>query len=340
MNGLANAILTLLLSWLRIIINRFWSLFNSESGTSFYTFLANHWLSVLLVLLVGGFVLDRIIYLIRWRPFRVWLRRRGIGSRKAKEPDLPQELYEPAVPAGVTQPPEPLPMDEAPVWPASDTNIYHPQQQPAQTSVYARQPVDRARYMPPMDNVEPVFDDEETVWAEADQLVAAPQPTRAQPAVSDRYMQDVQAGFARPVSPEQLYPTHWQDPQESYVPDPQELYSPDGQPIHPGLDTDALRRNMGLNNGEPYPQDYDRYAEPEAYHPVQEAPAAVAFTPFTQKADREMPKKSRNPFQSLMRLVGEDSARPSIKDLQSTVDVRTAFHEPVFPKQNLSEEDE
>jgi hypothetical protein len=43
---------------------------------------------------------------------------------------------------------------------------------------------------------------------------------------------------------------------------------------------------------------------------------------------------------NLMRLVGDESTRPSIKDLQSTVDVRTAFHEPVFPKQTFPEEDE
>lgn len=344
MNGLANAILTLLLSWLRIIINRFWALISSESGTSFYTFLANHWLSVLLVLLVGGYLLDRIIYLIRWRPFRVWMRRRGIGKQAQQEPDVPMQRYEPAAPAGVLYPEEPVPQAQETVWPAEETNIYHPQpvQQPSPTAVYPRRQVDRAAYMPPIDNVEPVFDEEETAWAQADQLVVDPQPTRSQPAVSDRYMQDVQAGFARPVAPEQLYPSFHHEEQNTYTPDPQELPAQDGQPVHPGLDTAALRLNMGLAHSEApeesYPayEEYDEYAEPE---PAQ-TPYASGFTPFTQKAARETPKKSRNPFLNLMRLVGEDSAKPSIHDLQSTVDVRTAFHEPVFPNQNHPEEDE
>ncbi len=336
MNGLANAILTLLLSWLRIIINRFWSLISSETGTSFYTFLANHWLTILLVLLVGGFVVDRIIYFIRWRPFRVWLRRRGYGKAKQAEAEPPQQPFEPAASAVAQQPVLQPVMQEETGWPAGDTNFYHPASsvQPAQTAIYPRQQVDRAAYMPPISNVEPVFDEEATLWAEADPLVVDPQPTRLQPPVS---MQAAQADFIQPAPQEQPY-TSFQE-ESTYVPDPEELYLPDGQPVHPGLATDVLRRNMGLHHNDEATEPYT--GSDVTYEPAGGSPSPIAFTPFTMQAEKQtQPKKKRNPFKSLMQLMGEESTRPSIRDLQSTVDVRTAFHEPVFPQQNHSEEDE
>lgn len=340
MNGLANAILTLLLSWLRIIINRFWSLLNSESGTSFYQFLSQHWLKVLLVLLVGGFLLDRLIYFIRWQPFRVWFRRRRSADRKSAQNAVPAEPdYFADARSRYVQPPA------EPVWQESDTAFYKPQkaQQPAEpTAVYARPAVDRSAFMPPMEPVDPVFDDAPADWADGEPLTANPAQTRTHPPVSDRYMQDVQSGFARPVPPEQLYaaPVQENRPDEPQAYPQPELQSSgipaDAQPVHPGLDADVLRQNMGL--GWEYPTEETYFDD---YVDYDEAPGAPAFTPFTQKAagNGDGGKKNRNPFMNLMRLVSDES-RPSIKDLQSTVDVRTAFHEPVFPKQTFSEEDE
>ena len=85
MNGFANAILTLLLSWMRVLINDLWRLLSSEDAGILYRFLAANWKLVVLILCAGGFVIDRIVYLIRWRPYYVWssklgrLRRRRAG---------------------------------------------------------------------------------------------------------------------------------------------------------------------------------------------------------------------------------------------------------------------
>ena len=43
----------------------------------FYRFLAANWKVIVLILCAGGFVIDRIIYLIRWRPYYVWSSRLG-----------------------------------------------------------------------------------------------------------------------------------------------------------------------------------------------------------------------------------------------------------------------
>lgn len=332
MNGLANAILTLLLSWLRILINRIWAAINSETGSLFLAFLSDHWLMILLVLGIGGFLLDKLIYLIRWRPFRV---RRYRREQRAMEEDYEEERSWPEsvdyhsayMPPAYDQPVEPQP--EEPVYwdePAYASAAYDV---PAdQTAIYARPSVDHSAYRPPMEEIDPVFD-EQTAWANGDMLLgdqACQQPAAAAQPVSQQYMQDVQAGFARPVQPEQLYAP----PAQAYAP-VQQATPPEAQPVHPGLDVDLLRRNMGLaHTGEPL--DVPSYD--------QEEPVAVAFTPFTQKVDPEPAKKNRNPFLNLMRLVGDDDARPSIRDLQNSVDVREAFREPVYPQPLYRNEDD
>ncbi len=402
MNGLANAILTLLLSWLRVIINRFWSLINSETGTSFQQFLSKNWPTILIVLLVGGYLLDRIIYLIRWRPFQVWLRRRK-GKAQQPEADMPRYSPAEAQAAGNQpyfdpyQPPhnagEEEPYAGAVAYSRKDTAV------PERTAVYAHSAATRSAYMPPIENVNPVFDEEQPMWAESDPLVAAPSHTRTTPPVSEEYIQDMKAGFARPLSPEQYYapqPT-WIEPPvygeyeadaepvfthslpsgQPYASQPTRTDSPvyseydvadepvfaepiftqplpyappipepeypgihsasAAQPVHPGLDPDALRRNMGLTQAPDQPEP-DLPGEEEAF--LTEPPIVTEFIPFSQMPkQKEEQKKSRNPFLNLMRFVGDDGARRSIHDLRQTVDVREAFHEPVFPVQNDPDEE-
>ena len=94
MNGFANAILTLLLSWMRVLVNDLWRLLSSEDAGLFYRFLAANWKVIVLILCAGGFVIDRIIYLIRWRPYYVWSSRLGRlkRARTARHGDVyPEE---------------------------------------------------------------------------------------------------------------------------------------------------------------------------------------------------------------------------------------------------------
>ena len=344
MNGLANAILTLLLSWLRIIVNRIWSAVNSETGGHFLNFLAEHWPVLLLILGIGGFVLDKLIYLIRWRPFRV---RRYRRERLAMADDYEQQAdwgasaddrsaYAPPaydLPAE-PQPEEPAYWDEAAYAaaaydaPADPTAVYS-SAPAAQTAIYAHPSVDHSAYHPLTEDIHPVFDDQVT-WANGDMLLddQIDQHPAAAQFVSQQYVQDVHAGFARPVQPEQLYAP----PAQANIPGEQQPNFPEAQPVHPGLDVDLLRRNMGLAySGEPLE---------DAFSSLQEQPVSVAFTPFTKKADPEPAPKKRNPFLNLMRLVGDDDAKPSIRDLQSSVDVRNAFREPVYPQPLYRNEDD
>lgn len=89
MNGFTNAILTLLLGWLRTLLNAVWSLFSSDSGSGLLAFLRENWKLIFVVICVGGFIVDRIIYLIRWRPYYVWASRRRQRKRRAEPEQEP-----------------------------------------------------------------------------------------------------------------------------------------------------------------------------------------------------------------------------------------------------------
>lgn len=339
MNGLANAILTLLLSWLRMIIDRIWAAVSSETGSQFFTFLSRNWLTILIILGAGGYLLDRIIYLIRWKPYLVRKRRReaeewnDYDHQQSVDWQHSHTTY--AAPASTPAPamaeapysnPEP-PMEP---WAAQNNNDVINDPAYAQTSIYARPAVNYDAYQPPMEDIEPVFD-EQASWSDHEPIIepeAFAQPAGYQ-AVSRQYMQDVNAGFARPVPPEQLYAPAPQ----TYTPTSQPDLQPEAQPVHPGLDINLLRHNMGLaSNGESQSVPVD----PDGQQSI-----SVSFTPFTQKAAMEQPaKKNRNPFLNLMRLVGDEAAKPSIHDLQSSVDVRDAFREPVYPKPLYRNEDD
>ena len=284
MNGFANAILTLLLSWMRVLINDLWRLLSSEDAGILYRFLAANWKLVVLILCAGGFVIDRIVYLIRWRPYYVWssklgrLRRRRAGRHggmeaseaeaayPAQEPPVPDdpdpyapeafgETYVPdfdatrayAPAADFAPAPQSPGMDQATVQyaPLEQGPFYAPYTQP---------------YQPPQD-LDPVFDDAEDRWEEGDALVrplwdnpaegmdssfGAPRPEPLQS------IRDMQVGFAPPKPPEELYA-----PPAAPVPPP----AVESTPVHPGLDAEEFRERLGLTQAfhEPvYPQPRDQ----------------------------------------------------------------------------------
>lgn len=373
MNGFTNTILTLLLSWLKALINNIWSVLRSEDGGAFYQFLSANWKTIVLILLVGGFVADRIVYLIRWRPYYVWSSKLG-RLRRPKQPESPPaEAIEPVPSEPVYSEPSPSetfmppPQDAAfrtqayapPAQPAyapqTDTRVFAPASaapsayeaaQPQATMQYApmaqgtaaQQAPYASPYFPP-ENLEPVFDEEDDAWNESDPLV---QPSAWNNPAHDMeasfgtpkpeplaYLRDMQAGFARPLPPEQLYAP----PQ---TPDTKEEAS---TPIHPGLDNAALRENFGLMQDEIDPlQEQDAWDEqPQEPMPMMHAPMFHPFTAARENEEAPAPR-GRNPLARFAKrardLVGveDDEHRPTIHDLQSTVDVTRAFHEPVYPQ--------
>ena len=299
MNGFTHAILSLMLSWIRALINNVWSLITSEDGGVIYQFLSRNWLRIVLALCAFGILADLIIYFFRWRPDYIWKSRWRRRARRSRT-EFPEE-------------PADIPFEQPEPVPAAPTMAYAPVQQP--TAVYAPAAQPTRFYAPVQDLEEPVFDEEDSLWEDGGQLAASewePLQTPAfgspRPEPIDHY-HHVQAGFARPVAPEQLYA-----PSPSYQ-----------SSVHPGLDEDAFRQNIGLTNEADGPSEHAV--------PVMRAPA---FKPFT--VVDETPVRAENPFarfakraRTLVGMEDEDSG-PTIRDLQSTVDVSQAFHAPVYPQ--------
>ena len=64
----------LLLGWVRGLVNWIWSVLSGEE-TGMLSAFALHWKAVLAVLLAVGLLADLLVYILRWRPYKVWFRR-------------------------------------------------------------------------------------------------------------------------------------------------------------------------------------------------------------------------------------------------------------------------
>ena len=368
MNGFSNAILSVLLGWLRALLNSVWQLLGSEGSGSFFQFLRDHWTTVALVLIVGGFIVDRVVYFLRWRPDYLWRSRKRHASEPAayEEQDVPyednpppfdastrayqpivNEQYAPPAPpyeyAAYQPPAAPAPQYEEPMqvetpYPHDSLPADGPVTTFAPPATYAK------TFSAPLAN-DPLsddtrFDEDLSAWSEPTRVgesYFAPQITplaqnpaqgmtptfgAAQPEPT-AYLQDVQAGFAPPPSPEQLYRRH------PIVEEPAVATQ-----VHPGLDPQVLQQNIGLTVNE----QYDDQPRTDAY---------AGFVPFTEAQPEAQPTRTGNAFSSFAKkarsLVGgmDDEVNPlSIRDLQSNVDVKSAFHAPVYPKRKPEREDE
>ena len=75
-----------MLSWMRWLTSWFWNIVNSE-GTSggFLRWFSDHWVGLTVFLIIAGVFIDWLIWMIRWRPYWLWLRKRQIIYEDAPE---------------------------------------------------------------------------------------------------------------------------------------------------------------------------------------------------------------------------------------------------------------
>lgn len=80
MSGYSNAVVDVMLGWLKGFANWVLRLFNlaGSARTSPLLWLSHNWLKLLIFFMVLGVVLDRLVWLIRWRPYWVWFRKERI----------------------------------------------------------------------------------------------------------------------------------------------------------------------------------------------------------------------------------------------------------------------
>ncbi len=77
--GYTNAVVNIMLGWLKALANWVLKLFNlAGSGGNPLKWLSENWLTLLIILLVAGVVLDWLVWMIRWRPYWVWFKKKRI----------------------------------------------------------------------------------------------------------------------------------------------------------------------------------------------------------------------------------------------------------------------
>ena len=89
MGSFANTVFSLLLGWLKGLISMIWSAMTSEGGNSFFTFIGNNWIKIVVILCAAGLAVDFAVYFFRWQPYKVW--QTFLRRLNGKQADLPEE---------------------------------------------------------------------------------------------------------------------------------------------------------------------------------------------------------------------------------------------------------
>ena len=92
MGSFANSMFSVLLGWVRGAVNWLWGLFSSEESGGLTAWLGEHWLGLADALCVVGMLADLVVYMVRWRPYKVWASffRRLFGRNKRQEEPAPR----------------------------------------------------------------------------------------------------------------------------------------------------------------------------------------------------------------------------------------------------------
>ena len=91
MGTIADSLFTVLMSWVRALVNAIWALFSSDH-TTLLAFLGRHWVAIALGIIVVGLVVDWLVWLIRWRPYHLLaVRLRSMLHIGDPQEDAPRE---------------------------------------------------------------------------------------------------------------------------------------------------------------------------------------------------------------------------------------------------------
>ena len=74
----SNAIVNVMLGWLKALAMWVLRLFNLSSGASPLEWFSAHWLQLLVILMLIGIVGDFVVWMVRWRPYWEWFKRKRV----------------------------------------------------------------------------------------------------------------------------------------------------------------------------------------------------------------------------------------------------------------------
>lgn len=72
MGQFANMLFSGLLGWVQTVVSGLWRLGTNADVSSWFRWVLDNWLPLTLILCAAGLIIDFLIYLIRWQPYRVW----------------------------------------------------------------------------------------------------------------------------------------------------------------------------------------------------------------------------------------------------------------------------
>ena len=72
MGTLANSLFQSLLGWIRALSAQIWMTFTSPDSSTLLSWIGEHWKGLTVALCAAGLILDLVIYLFRWQPYRAW----------------------------------------------------------------------------------------------------------------------------------------------------------------------------------------------------------------------------------------------------------------------------
>lgn len=93
MGNFANTLFSVLLGWVQSATAWLWSLITSDGAGGLMGWVLDNWLLLAVALCLLGLIVDGIVYLLRWQPYRVW---RSFLGRSGEEtlPETPPAVEE------------------------------------------------------------------------------------------------------------------------------------------------------------------------------------------------------------------------------------------------------
>lgn len=94
MGSFANTLFSVLLGWMQTAAYAVWSALSGSGEDSFLSWVGRNWKGIALVLCAVGLISDLGVYLVRWKPYKVWasfFRRLGGRDAGEEEPEGMQE---------------------------------------------------------------------------------------------------------------------------------------------------------------------------------------------------------------------------------------------------------
>ena len=90
----SNTIVSGMLGWLRGIANWAINLFtlSGEGSVSVLNWFSGHWIGLLIALILLGLAIDWLVWIIRWRPYWVWFRRKRVVIDDSDIPARPNRF--------------------------------------------------------------------------------------------------------------------------------------------------------------------------------------------------------------------------------------------------------